>query len=679
MLSYSTIATNTTTAILSAAFASAAATDAIQSLKTSLTWNGDVNYSSLGEDFESKLLALDHKMVLPQSCQKEKELDEETRSLINKNFDEIYQVIKSKTDKEKSKAFELMFRYMFYLRSVRVPGKKSRLLFYHLFERLYQIFPDTCVALLHLIPEYGYFGDLDYLISNMNYSPDIVTGCLNVYKKFLDNDCQLIFGKPLNKVTKDEAVSLNQRLKQMTIPEIRTQLGDLKLSLAAKWFAREGHSNSNHRADFIISVYFPNGGISDLMTGNLVSRTTAKKRLNYCQMVFRNVISVLTQFLVVGETMMCAHSSDTRTWQHIPLGQAPARFMTKYRKALANEKLKETPTEKEHKTGNRYPDNPDRVQCRQNLLQALVDGKIKGAAQDLDKLSKIISDHVKKNYHNLSSTERQVISAQWNDIVSKLKEEITKIIEESREEAAKTGEVFIDPRNVIPVIDTSGSMSNASVDSIAIGLGILASSLSTLPGCCISFSDRPQIFNLDMSGKYDIFDHFKYIQNGPMGYSTNVDATYRLLLSMMVEKGVKDVDFALMFLTDEGFNTQVQFKSDYDRLDDIRDISLHFQETFLERIEAAFKEKGYNLPRMIFWNLNAKTPGFPSTSITRGVQLVSGYSQSLMLEVFTGDYKCEVQEDGSVKISVSPWESLLKALLHEGYNQVSEVVASIDE
>jgi hypothetical protein len=669
MQSVNTTFTNTTTDVLRATFASIAAETSNQSLKTGLTWNGDVNYSSLGETVEAALMAFDHKMVLPQSCQKEAMLDEDMLTLFDDLFSQIIETVRTKSDEERARIYELMFRYMFYLRSVRVPGKKSRLLFYYFFKKIYQIFPETCVALLSLVPEYGYFGDIDYLISYMSDCIDVVNGCLNVYKNYLDIDCQAIFGKPLSKVTKDEAVELNQRLKKMSVSEIRTLQGDKKLSLAAKWFAREDHSNSSHRTNFLVQVYFPNGGITDLLDSDIRSaKDTARRRLNYCQMVFRHIISALTQFLVVGETMMCAKDSDARTWQHIPHGQAPAGFMTKYRKALANEKLKVPPSESELETGNRHPDNPDRVQCRQNLVKALIDGKIKGAAQDLDKLSKIISEHVKQRYAKLSSTERHVISAQWKDIVSKLKAEITKIVEEAREEAAKTGEVFIDPRNVIPVIDTSGSMCGAQVDFIAIGLGILASSLSTLPGCCISFSDNPQVFHLDMSDKSDVFDHFQTIAKGPMGFGTNVDATYRLLLSMMVKKGVKDVDFAMLFLTDEGFDEQVLI------IDEVE-----FQQTFLNRIEAAFKKKGYNLPRMIFWNLNAKTPGFPATNISRGVQLVSGYSQALMFQVFTGDYKYEVQEDGSVKVSVSPWESFLKALLHEGYNRVSEKIAFVGE
>jgi hypothetical protein len=221
-------------------------------------------------------------------------------------------------------------------------------------------------------------------------------------------------------------------------------------------------------------------------------------------------------------------------------------------------------------------------------------------------------------------------------------------------------------------------MESAKVQDSAIGLGILASHISTIPGCLISFSERPEVFNLDLRDTKDVFDHFLDIMNGPTGLSTNIDATYRVLLDMMVKTGVKEVDFAMLFLSDGQFDSQVVF-TEKSSGSYRSSASTRMSKTFMDRLEESFKAKGYNLPRTVFWNLNSSSPGFPATSISRGVQLVSGYSQTLMLQVFTGDYEYEVQEDGSVKVSVSPWESFLKALNHQGYDQVSQVVVSVGE
>jgi hypothetical protein len=615
------------------------------------TWNGDINFSSLGENFESRLLALDQKMVLPETNRKSKSLLDTT--LFDKLFNDLLLTISSMNNETQSKSLNLLFRYLFYLRSVRVPGKKSRLLFYWLFKKLYNYFPRTACALLELIPEFGYFGDLDYIMKNMNNCFDIVQTAQNIYIKHLNSDCNLLFNKPLIQVSLNDAKSMNQTLKNMSVQQIREFTKGKQFSLASKWFKREGKRDSSIRNSILLSIYKPK---------NL-------KSMNYCQMVFRHILSSLSQCLLVGEQMMCEKNNEMRTWADIPLENAPAKFITKYRKALANEKIGEILILEDLETGNRFKDNPDRIICRQNLIKTLLEGKLKGAVQDIDKLSKIIYE---SNEQTITLTERKVIATQWDDLVNKIKTEINQTIEESKIEAQKNNIVFLDPRNVIPVVDTSGSMYSAKVQDVAIGLGILATQLSTLPGCMMSFSERPEIFYLNMNGT-DVFDHFQQIMRGPTGLSTNIDATYRLLLNVMLENKVSSTDFALLFLTDGQFNSQVMIQgNDYYRRGRVDD-------DFLSRIEIAFNEKGYNLPRMIFWNLNCYSPGFPATSLSKGVQLVSGYSQSLMLQVFTGDYKYELQNDGSMKINVNPWDSFLKALLHQDYDIVSQILAQTSE
>lgn len=673
MSAFTSFSNNTTTTKpLSAAFTAAAKADAESSLIGGVTWNGDINWDSLGNDFKSALLALDQKMVLPQDSVKTRELDATTQGILDGLFDACTSHVSSKSDVDIAQAFGLMFRYLFYLRSVRVSGKKSRLLFYYLFNRIYAIFPKTCVALVELVPEFGYFGDLDALIDKMKGCHDVVDAAERTYINYLDSDCLLIFGKKLCEVTKDEAEALNNSLKTMSSEQVRAFCGERRVSLVAKWMKREGKSNSDHRVDMLIQLYFPNGGIRDLQRSTSSDdQQRAQKRLRYCQQRFRNVISALSQCLCVGEQMMCETDDTHRTWADIDITRAPAKFITKYRKALANEHLKVPLMESQRKTGNRHASNADRVKCRENLLATLVTGKLKGAMQDIDRLAKIVYDHCgnRKISPKLSSVERAVIVAQWNDMVSKLRTEIAELIEKAKADAAESETQFLDPQNVVAVIDTSGSMVSAGVQHIAIALGILASSISSMLGCLISFSDRPQVWKLDMSGAADVFDHFLAVINGPTGLSTNIDATYDIMLELMKSSGVVSTDFALMFLTDGQFDSEVVLAKD-------RGL---FGKTAVGRLEAKFVAAGYSMPRTIFWNLNGRSPGFPSSSNTRGIQLVSGYSQSLMLQVFTGDYKYEVQADGTLKVDVDPWTSFHKAISNPGYDPVSKVVAATGE
>lgn len=675
--------TNTNTSLANA-FAQIALVNAQENLADGVTWNGDINFGSMGSDFKAKFIELDQKMVTPQDSLKKAELDAETVSLLDNYVDAFKVATTSMDEVDRAKTWGLMFRYLYYVRSIRAAGKKSRLLFYYLFSRLYKEFPNTCCALLNLVPEFGYFGDLDIFINQMGDCPDVVEATFNVYKNHLDADCYIVWGKSLAELREKEmtqkVAETNTLLKTMSVDQIRAFVGNNRLSLAAKWFPREGKAGSAYRKDFLIKVFYPNGGIKEL---ERISPYEADTRLSYLQMLLRRVLSTLNQCLLVGETMMCETDTESRTWQHIPIAVAPAKFVTKYRKALGNEKLKDAVPEYMMDTGNRFPDNEDRVIARQNLIKTLIDGKLKGAAQDIDRLSKIIFSLLAKGSYTmgtrkiisktLSVTERKIIAAQWADLVAKIKNEIADTIEESKKAAAESGDIFLDPRNVISVIDTSGSMENNNVQDTAIGLGILASSLSSMSGCLISFSQKPEIFHLDMSDKSDVFDHFLTIINGPSGLSTNVDATYRLLLDLMIKSGIKETEFALLFLSDGQFDAQCS---------DVSGglvSSSRFQKTFISRLEKAFTDNGYNLPRTVFWNLNSNAPGFSTTSNMKGFQAVSGYSQTLMIQVFTGDYKYELQADGSVKVSVDPWETFLKAILNPAYDQVSQVVSAVGE
>lgn len=655
---------------LAAAFSAQAKITDEENLIGGTTLNGDINYSSLGPTPEDALLALDQETVLSEDSRKTRVLAFDVKHILDTHFESFLGRTQSMNDVDRANAFNLMFRYLFYLRSARVPGKKSKLLFYYLFKKLYAIYPKTCIALLELVPEFGYFCDLDNIMQEMSAYPDVINAAIAVYIKHLNADCVLIFGKPLAEITNDEAKTLNDKLKTMSVEDVRAFVGSKRLSLASKWVGREGKSKSSHRVDMLIAIYYPNGGIRELQIAHdSKTRAIAKSRINYCQMRFRKVVTTLSQCLLVGEQMMCEEDHSHRTWADIQHKNAPATFMTKYRKALANEHLKvPVPTYQEY-TGNRHPNNDDRVECRQNLLTELINSKVKGSAQDIDRLGTIIYNHVagRQISSRLSSTERKVISAQWNDLVSKLKIEIDVAVEAAKALAAESGETFLDPRNVVPIVDTSGSMAGAKVQDKAIALGVLASQLSTMPGALIAFSERPSVYSLDLSPGKDVFDWFLTIVNGPTGYSTNIDATYDCMLDLMTKANMKATTFAMLYLTDGQFDSGVVVTSS------------KLEGTALGRMQTKYTNAGYNMPRTVFWNLNARSPGFPASATSKGVQLVSGYSQALMIQVFTGDYKYVVQADGSVKVDVDPWTSFEKALLIEGYDPVTRVVASVGE
>ena len=634
-----------------------------------LTWNGDVNFTDLGDGFEEALIALDFKTgILTEEERKDKSLSESSRDDLDILWSRLETQIRSLLDSTRSECWNLVFRYLFFSRSIRTVGKKQRLHSYYLFGKLFAIFPRTCIALLPLMIEFGYWPDLDSLLTECNCDPPLETAILRMQKDALDRACERFFGCQISLVTAAQAKELNTRLCGMSQAERDELKGSFKMDLFAKWISREGKVDLHKLRSKLITLCWPSLGLGTQQVKK--DRVLFLARSKYGQMTMRNIISAFTQLLDVVEVKM-----TSCRFSEIDHSRTPAKAMGRYMKAMANEKLKTPPEEWEEDDGNRS-ELQDRIDCRHNLKALLgsKDGKkIHGAVQDLKTLAATIWSYVDMNMISLSSTVRAGLVAQWDDLFSKLKTLVDEFAEQKKasfEErrlagTLQPGETFIDPRCVLAIVDRSGSMS--SIQDISIAMGIVGSLLSTMTGTMITFSESPVVFNLDLSGGSDIFDHFIRVRDSTNALNTNVDKTLKLVLDLMKRSGTTCPDYCLLYLSDMQFDSESFIKFDGPRA------------SFIERARSGFTSNGFNVPRIAFWNLQSSTPGFPALGGTKGVQMISGYSQTLMQQVFTGDYKYQVQEDGSVVVNVTPWSTLLTSLLDPCFDPVTRIVSSVGE
>ncbi len=58
-------------------------------------------------------------------------------------------------------------------------------------------------------------------------------------------------------------------------------------------------------------------------------------------------------------------------------------------------------------------------------------------------------------------------------------------------------------------------------------------------------------------------------------------------------------------------------------------------ETNFDGWKQAFKEAGYQLPIIIFWNVSGATSGVPATKFDQDVVMVSGFSTNLLDHLLT--------------------------------------------
>jgi hypothetical protein len=182
-------------------------------------------------------------------------------------------------------------------------------------------------------------------------------------------------------------------------------------------------------------------------------------------------------------------------------------------------------------------------------------------------------------------------------------------------------------KNMIAVADVSGSMyddNSVRPIDVSIALSILiakCNSSSHFKNKIISFSDNPVIFEL--KGTTLCENVHNILTNLPMGYSTNVESVFDLLINSgtMFDIPPEDMPSDIVLLSDMQFN-EASGESH------IREESLH--ETIIKKYE----KTNYKPPKIIYMNLSASYDNtFPVKCISDNVAMISGFSEQL-LKVF---------------------------------------------
>ncbi|KAK9802304.1 hypothetical protein SCARD494_00237 [Seiridium cardinale] len=263
----------------------------------------------------------------------------------------------------------------------------------------------------------------------------------------------------------------------------------------------------------------------------------------------------------------------------------------------------------------------------------------------------------------------------------------------------------------IAVCDVSGSMycpvfkdGTCPIDS-AIGLSLLLAEVSRPPfgGTFITFSILPEVVRV--GGRYDersFKDKVDYIASSRCFIKTDFVAIFETVLlpialnyKLKPEHMVKQV----FVFSDRPFNEK---ESDFyprnvpPMIVTPRTFSPSFEDLRLEeiwstsfqRIKNKFEDAGYQLPRLIFWNLasgrnNGAAPK-PVTADEDNTTLVNGYSQGqLKMFLENGSFEDEPEEivekdeDGAVAVdtkkSMDPAAVMREAISHEAYRMLKVV------
>lgn len=188
--------------------------------------------------------------------------------------------------------------------------------------------------------------------------------------------------------------------------------------------------------------------------------------------------------------------------------------------------------------------------------------------------------------------------------------------------------------NGICVVDTSGSMFGTPIN-VAISLGLYCAERAGGPFAnhYISFASRPQL--IETKGA-DFVDKVRRIYETNLVDNTNIEAVFELLLNTAIQNNCSqdEIPQNVIIISDMQVDAARGIGRNYNynigRWENNPNIPM---ETLMESIRKKWAVNGYQLPRLVYWNVDARD----NTILDGGenVSYVSGFSPSIFRSILT--------------------------------------------
>lgn len=286
------------------------------------------------------------------------------------------------------------------------------------------------------------------------------------------------------------------------------------------------------------------------------------QKLGYDVYNFKRIVRAMRKQIGIVEALM-----STGRWDKIKYSEVPSRAMLIYRNAF-----------RKH----------DEERFNQ-FAQKAVTGEEKinsGTLYPYDLIEKGIQSSWDWRW-SLTGTENNIVQAQWDQLPN-----------------------YVEPgTNAIVMADTSGSMSGRPIMT-ALGLAIYFAQRNTgaYHNLYMTFSSCPKYQEIKGKTLAQIFRNLNY-----RGWQMNTDceAAFNLILDTAIKNHVEPSEMpkSLIIISDMEF-----------------DYCGNRQWTFYDKMKAKFAQYGYEIPTIVFWNVESRNDVFHADKNRKGVILVSGQS-----------------------------------------------------
>jgi Domain of unknown function (DUF2828) len=203
---------------------------------------------------------------------------------------------------------------------------------------------------------------------------------------------------------------------------------------------------------------------------------------------------------------------------------------------------------------------------------------------------------------NADSEDDKAINAQWGCLPN--------YMEESDE-------------RILPLCDVSGSMSSNAEgipmdNSISLGIYISERNKGIFKDAFISFSEKPTLNYLEGT----FAQKARAMIQTDWGYNTDLQKVFDLILEKATNHQLPESEMptTLLVISDMEFDSACGCRTNF------------------EMIRIKYANAGYTMPKILFWNVNAKAKNVPVTYDQKGVALVSGHSPSVLKSVLEMEF-----------------------------------------
>ncbi len=198
------------------------------------------------------------------------------------------------------------------------------------------------------------------------------------------------------------------------------------------------------------------------------------------------------------------------------------------------------------------------------------------------------------------------------------------------------------PENALVVCDVSGSMQGLPIQvAISLSIYIAEKNKGIWQNRFITFSTNPVMQII--KGK-NIFEKVQNLQDSDWGMNTDIEKVFDIILKTAVKNKVVPSEMIkrLYIVSDMEFDNAM-----------IADVD----KTLFEQIEEKYNKYGYEMPELVFWNVDARNKQFPMSMDSRGFLNVAGFNPSILEYLL----KHEMQD---------PYQLMMEVLGSERYSMI---------